>query len=150
MSKYAKTTTVAPEKTRAEIEKTLLKYGATAYAYATKGSQAILSFEMFGYQVKYDIKLPQITDPIFRGMTSIQKQKAFDQRIRQIWRVYLLRIKAKLEALLDEFDRVDKEEFKREFLAYIVLPDGNQVKDYALEQLDSGKPILLGPGGHNP
>ena len=44
MAKYASTTSVSPEQRRGEIERTLARYGATAFGYATTGAKAQVVF----------------------------------------------------------------------------------------------------------
>ena len=49
--RYASGTDVAPERSRAEIERTLIRYGATAFAYGWQQDRAVLSFEAHGRRI---------------------------------------------------------------------------------------------------
>ena len=44
MGNYAKDTSVSTELSRLEIEKTLIRYGATGFAYATEPGRAMIGF----------------------------------------------------------------------------------------------------------
>jgi hypothetical protein len=48
---YAAQTSVSADKSRAEIERTLTRYGATSFAYGWQGSQAMVGFVMAGRQI---------------------------------------------------------------------------------------------------
>jgi hypothetical protein len=150
MAQYAKSTSVTPEKSRAEIERTLKRYGCDAFAFAWQGENAMIAFEAHGRQVKFMVPIPgrdeYTTTP--GGQTRYDEgaiDKAWDQGIRQRWRALALAIKAKLEAV--EAGIVS---FEDEFLAHFVLPDGQTVGQAILPDLDRalerGLPPLLGSG----
>lgn len=44
MRKFAENTTVNSDRSRNEIENTLTRYGATAFAYGWQGQYAVISF----------------------------------------------------------------------------------------------------------
>lgn len=44
MSRYAADTSVSVERSKAEIEKTLTRYGASAFAYGWEGDEAMIQF----------------------------------------------------------------------------------------------------------
>ena len=58
MTRYADATEVSVEKSRAEIEKTLTRYGATAFAYAWEGGRAVIQFQAKGRRIRFDLPLP--------------------------------------------------------------------------------------------
>lgn len=129
MAEYAKQTSVSPEKSRAEIERTLARWGASSFAYMTEPGRAAIAFIANGKQVRFVLPLP--TDPnefmrtegkAHRVRTHAQRQAALEQAIRQKWRALALSIKAKLEAV--ESGIVT---FEEEFLAHFVLPSGETV-----------------------
>lgn len=158
MSRYAEATAVTSEASRAEIERTLTRYGATGYAYAWDTSRAIVGFVIHGRTVRFVLPLPDrndFTSKIVRQnqhdrtgtrvrLTPDQQRKAFEQAVRQRWRALLLIIKAKLEAV--EGGIV---EFDTEFLAHIVLPDGHTVGEHVQPRiaaaLESSTPPELLP-----
>jgi len=134
MSRYAEGTTVGVEKSRAEIEKTLTRYGATAFAYAWEGSRAVVQFQARERRIRFDLPLPDPKDPRFReykrgnnthARSPESAREQWEQACRQAWRALALVIKAKLEAV-----EAGITEFENEFLANIVLPDGKTVAQH--------------------
>lgn len=149
MSTYAKGTQVAPEKTRAEIERTLQRYGCQGFAFAWEGDKAMIGFKANDRSVRFLVPIPD-EDEYARTPTGLhrskaQRESAHDQGIRQRWRALSLVIKAKLEAV--ESGVVS---FEDEFLAHFVLPGGETVGEAITPDLDralaEGLPPLLGPG----
>jgi hypothetical protein len=65
MAKYAERTSVSPESRRGEIERTLARYGATAFGYATDGAKAQVVFELNGRRMRLDVALPDRGDKEF-------------------------------------------------------------------------------------
>lgn len=142
---YAARTTVPVDRTRAEIEKILYKYHASAFAYMGSGTQHILLFEMQGRRMRFTLPMPE--EATFRkGRTSVQAKAAYEQELRRRWRALALMIKAKLEAI--ESGIVTMEE---EFLPYTVVAEGHTVYEWLQPQLervyDGGyvPPLIPGP-----
>ena len=130
MSTYAATTSVSTEQSRAEIERTLQRWGADQFMYGWDGDRAVIGFRASGRQIKFVIDLPDRNDREFthhsRGRrTADAALKAWEQACRQRWRALNLVIKAKLEAV------------ESEFLAHIVLPDGSTVGNWIAPQIDT-------------
>lgn len=150
MSKYAATTSVSAEKTRGEIERTLTKYGADRYVYARDGSRAMVCFSLSGRSVKLELAMPDKDAAKFRRTPGGRRSrsadaayKAWEQATRQRWRALLLVIKAKLEAV-----EAGIATFEDEFLAYMVVGNGQTIGQIITPQLDEisrrGKlPLLL-------
>ncbi|MCO6445696.1 MAG: hypothetical protein J5J04_16610 [Anaerolineae bacterium] len=138
MTKFAKQTTVAPEKSRAEIERLLVRYGASQFMYAIKPEAAAIAFVCHGRNVRFLLPFPRADEKRFthttrtRGWarevarTEIQARTAYDQEIRSRWRALALVIKAKLEAVESGIA-----EFEDEFMAHIVLPGGKTMSEHA-------------------
>jgi hypothetical protein len=154
VSRYADSTAVSSERSRAEIESTLRRYGADGFAYGWDRSSALVMFTANARQVRFQLPLP---DPLSREFTLTptgrdrsrsQAEAAFEQAVRQRWRALALVIKAKLEAV-----ETGITEFEDEFLAHMVLPDGTTVGDWARPQLaavyESGRMPALLPGVPN-
>ena len=112
---YAQHTKVPVDQTKAEIERTLARYGADRFAYFIERGKAIIIFEAHGRRLRFDL-------PVAEG-DSEKDQKAR----RQKWRALLLCIKAKLEAVESKI-----ESFEEAFLAHVVMPDGKTVSSHAL------------------
>lgn len=129
MSTYAQGTTVNSDKSRAEIEATLRRYGATSFMYGSAPNRAVIAFEAFDRRVKFELPLPSQMDATFimtpggkKTRTPAQAIAAWEQACRQKWRALALCIKAKLEAVESGITT-----FEAEFLAHIVLPNGSTV-----------------------
>lgn len=137
MTRYAASTSVSSDKSRAEIERTLSRYGATAFMYGWEDQRAVIGFRAKGRHIRFVLPLPDAKDKMFtrtpsRGTprTPAQAQEAWEQACRQSWRALALVIKAKLEAV-----EAGITEFENEFLANIVLPDGSSVGDWVKPQI---------------
>lgn len=137
MSRYAESTTVAADKSRAEIERTLQRYGADQFMYGWETSRAVIQFRAQGRHIRFLMDMPDpkadefVYTPAKRyERTPEQQQEAWEQATRQRWRALALVIKAKLEAV-----ETGITEFESEFLAHIVLPNGTTVGDFILPQV---------------
>ncbi len=136
--KYAEKTPVSVDASRNDIEKTLKKYGAKSFAYATQDTRALIMFEFNGKRIRFILNLPNMNDRQFthtpsRGTRrSVESQmREWEQSCRQKWRALLLVIKAKLEAV-DSGISI----FEEEFMANIVLPNNQTVGEYVLPQVN--------------
>lgn len=118
MSRFAQNTSVPVERSRSEIERTLVKYGASGFGYAWDRDgdgqeRAILTFLLRDRRVQLDVPMP-----------SEPKEQ------RQRWRAMLLVIKAKLEAVESGIGSLESE-----FLANIVMRDGRTIGQEILPRL---------------
>lgn len=111
---YAAHTEVAVEKTRAEIEKLVVRAGADAYVAGIDGKQGSVMFRMQGRYFRFSIGIPDTAQA---------------QRTR--WRALLLVIKAKLEAVESGIQSLEDE-----FLANTVMSDGQTVGDFIRPQVE--------------
>lgn len=138
MAKYAESTEVSSDRSRAEIEKTLARYGASKFMYGWEEEKAVIGFVMSGRQIKFVLTLPDrssrdITHTPERGTlrSKEQQERVYEQTVRQRWRALALLIKAKLEAIEDGISV-----FESEFLNKTVLPNGMTVEEYMLPQVE--------------
>lgn len=149
MTRYAESTSVSSDKSRAEIERTLSRYGATSFMYGWQQDRAVVAFEMQGRRVRFLLPMPDRADreftltPTGKKRSETQAQAAYEQATRQRWRALALVIKAKLEAVESGIT-----EFEEEFMAHIVLPNGQTVGEHMVPQIarayESGRmPALL-------
>ena len=151
MPRYAANTEVSSDRSRSEIERTLKRYGATAFAYAWEGNTATIAFKLSDRQIRFRLPLP---DPDSREFTVTPTGKrrvasaveaAYEQAVRQRWRALALVIKAKLEAVEAGISTVE-----REFLDAVMLPDGRTVGEWLGPQLGAvyarGQMPALMPG----
>ena len=125
---YAENTTVPVERSRAEIERVLRRYGAERFEYGWSQDKAIIRFLMRGRLIRYNLALPPREDRAFTHTPTGKKRTAtmaeveWEQACRQMWRALLLVIKAKLEAVASGITS-----FEDEFLAVTLLPSGETV-----------------------
>jgi hypothetical protein len=152
MSKYAENTEVSAEKSRAEIEKTLQRYGATGFMYGWEETRAVVAFKMRDRHIKFVLEMPSLKEPQFwrtpgRGLRRSQAQAyaAWEQATRQRWRALALAVKAKLEAVEAKIAT-----FEQEFLSHIVIEDGLTVGEHVIPRVkeiyESGRMMPLLPG----
>lgn len=159
MSTYAKDTSVSVEKSRAEIETILARYGADRFGYMTTSDSAVVAFQAHGRSVRFHLPLPNKGAREFTHALDRRKHppawvprrpedayRAWEQACRQRWRALALVIKAKLEAV-----ECGITSFEKEFLAHIVLPNGATVGEWMGPQLEAAysngtMPPLLGAG----
>jgi hypothetical protein len=150
MARYAEKTTVSSDSSRNEIERTLTRYGAESFMYASRAGEAVIAFEARGRRIKFHLPLPAKSafarTPDKGLMRSTEAtQKAWEQGCRQRWRALALAIKAKLEAV-----EAGITTFEDEFLAHIMLPNGETVGEHikpgiALAYERGEVPALLPP-----
>ena len=88
MSRYASKTTIAPEKSRNEIEATLRRYRADGFAYGSFDGRAMIGFRANGRNVKFLLPLPGPEAPEFRPKRSRAgtRERNWEQGLRQRWR----------------------------------------------------------------
>lgn len=154
MTRYAENTAVSSDRSRAEIEATLTRYGATAFGYGWQEQKAMITFEAHGRRIRFVLPMPNRDDKSFwftagRNLkrNPDQAQAEYEQAVRQKWRALALAIKAKLEAVASGIT-----EFEDEFLAHIVLPNGQSAGAWMRPQIEAAyqkkeMPPLLGYDG---
>lgn len=155
MGKFAEGTSVSVEKSRAEIEGLIVRYGATHTAFMSAPGRAMIMFEAKGRRIRFDLPLPDRDDKKFLrdGRGSVRppakRLEAWEQACRQRWRALALVIKAKLEAVESGITA-----FEDEFLAHIVMPDGQTVATHikpsiaAAYESGSMQPLLPPPSAY--
>lgn len=156
MPKYAVSTEVSVERSRAEIERVLDRYGARGFAYAKEGSRAMIGFRVLDTDgrvlgVRMYLPLPDPADDQF-ALTPTGKARSreaalagWEQACRSRWRALLLVVKAKLEAVDAGISTIE-----REFLPDLIMPDGRTVLEHIADQrpaLEAGGAIRLLPSG---
>jgi hypothetical protein len=156
--RYAVQTSVAVERSKADIERLLVRYGADHFASGWRGDLATVGFRVKERLVRFDLPLPKKAEKRFthhkaRGYSDPRPRspeaalKEWEQACRSAWRALALVIKAKLEAVDTGITT-----FESEFLAHIVLPGGRTVGDAIAPEIalaySRGKvpQLLLGAG----
>src|SRR5215470_10041530 len=113
MKKFAKNTRVSVERSRAEIEHIVLRYGATRLMTAYESDRCALVFEFRGHRVRFILPMPD--------RKIYKRQDSYDKEHRRLWRAFALVIKAQLEAVVSGVFT-----FEELFLAQIVDPQTNK------------------------
>lgn len=139
---FAAQTRVPVDRSQSEIKKILSKYGASGFAYGEQGARAIVMFEMASRRIKFVLPMPQPP----REQPTQAAVKGYEQLCRTRWRCLVLAIKAKLECVESGITSLEQE-----FMAHIVLPNGQTVGEAVLPQIaqsynDKKMPPLLGYG----
>ncbi len=115
---YAQDTKVPVDRTRAEIERIVQKYGANKFATAVDHQSRLvqIEFAMKGRRIRFELHQPPDKHP---------------QKVRSSWRALLLAIKAKLESVASGI-----ETFEEAFLAHVVMSDGRRFGEIVIPQLE--------------
>jgi hypothetical protein len=137
MPRYAENTSVTKDRSLAEIEQQITRYGATGFIYGWSGDNAMIGFVVGGRQIRLTVPMPDRTNRVFthtpqtRVLRSADAQReAYDQAVRQRWRALALYVKATLEAVEAGIIRFDDA-----FLAYTALPGGVTVGQWMQPQI---------------
>lgn len=151
--RYARETVVPVERSRAEIEETLRKYGASEFHSGWKPDAAMIAFRLKDLFIRFILPLPKTNEKQFthkknrygqeEKRTDNQRIKEHEQNVRSRWRALLLVIKAKLEAVECAISTVEQE-----FLAHIVMPNDISIGEWmvgeALPAIRAGNmPLML-------
>lgn len=132
MTRFAEGTEVPVEKSRAEIEGLLARYGATEFGSIRRTDHAAIIFHCKGLLLQFVLPAPTVKDVGLRdGRGSVRAPesvaRAIEAETRRRWRALKLVIKAKLEAVATGITT-----FEREFLAHVVMKDGRAFGDVAI------------------
>lgn len=157
--KFAEGTDITAERSRSDIETLLRKHGATEFAVYTSQERTIIMYRLRGVMVRQQVEYPPAAPykrfrkkgfhyDTIRSDADVAKLQ--DAEWRRRWRALLLVCKAKLE-IVDSGGST----FEREFLADILLPNGETMAQAMLprvaEMYETGNMpefprLLLGPG----
>jgi hypothetical protein len=124
VAKYAARTRVPVEKTKADIERLVKRYGAKGFVGGWQGNQARIEFLAADRHIRFSVFVPDN-----------------EQMARQKWRALLLLVKAKLEAVDAKITT-----FEQAFVGDIVMPSGKTVWEEIREPIKlayAGKPVAL-------
>lgn len=149
---YATGTNVPADRSRAEIEKMMIRFGADQFVSGWSGTErAMVGFRIHNRMVRIYLPMPDRKDPMIaltpsgRERSDGQVEEEYDRETRRRWRSLVLVIKAKLSAIEDGISTVE-----REFLADVVLPNGSTMGEWAGPQIsemyEGGRMPELLPG----
>lgn len=150
-SRFARTTTVPVNRTRAELLDLLANYGVrNDVGIATAGGRAVCQFLVDNRHIRITLPLPKpdhfATTSTGRARSDQSAQQAYDQAERQVWRALLLIVKSALEAMSYGVLSIDQA-----FMPWLVLPDHQTVGDHIVPWVEHAYqthdiPPLLGFG----
>ena len=147
---YAEGTSVPVERSKAEIEGMLTRYGADQFVSGWKDRESRIQFRAKERFVRFTLTMPDPTDKKFtrhprfayKVRSPEAASKEYEQEVRRLWRALALVVKAKLEAVNSGITS-----FEEEFMAHIVMPDGKTVAEHAIPMIadtyKTGKMQLL-------
>lgn len=155
MAHYAERTEVSTDRSIAEIQRWLRRFGATAFTYGWDDESAALMFEMANRRILFRLPMPNRKDreftqtPTGKKRTQVAAEQAYEQAVRQRFRALSLVIKAKLEAVSSGITTLEQE-----FLAHIVMPDGHTVGEHTRPAIEAAyetgqMPPMLPGGGQD-
>lgn len=134
--RYAAGTDVPVDRSKAELERLLVRYGATSFAYAWESRQIMIGFRMGKLMYRVRLPMPPVDSkqfthtPTGKERSTNDAVKEFQREERRRWRALILVIKAKLEAVDSGVTT-----FEDEFLSSVILPNGQTVIDHLGPQL---------------
>lgn len=155
MPRYAKKTSVPVERSHAELKKVLAAYGGDEIVIvdSQRRGKSMVQFLYHELPIRLVVDMPARSEKRFHEKadgsrySETQGTNSWKQACRQQWRILVLLIKAKLEA-------IDAKVLKAEeaFLPWLLLPNGKTVIEEVTPRLDklldSGElPKLLMEGG---
>lgn len=144
--RYAEKTSVPSDRSKTEIERILVRYGADGFAYMSNPDRAAIAFRAANRNIRFVLPMPKLEEVSRTSSGRARKkgaiEEAHSQETRRRWRALALSIKAKLETVESGIA-----EFETEFMPYIVLPGGETVAERVQPQIEAayktGKPVKL-------
>lgn len=137
---YAENTQVPIERSRAEIESTLRKFGARKIMTLLDDelNTSLVGFEINNISYKIKIPMPDPNDPDFRKTPTGRRRKStqtvnneYIQEAKRRWRSLQIYIKAILIASDDKIIQLETM-----LMPFIILPDGLTVSETIIPQLE--------------
>lgn len=159
MNRFASNTSVPVERSQAELQRLVRQHGASTVATMQTETGAAVAFQVGAYRVRLELDVPTTKhfldaakqDKAPRGWLSWDEKRRLhwareqvEQVERQRWRALLLVTKAKFELIAEGASSIE-----REFMADLLLPNGQRVEQWLVPQLkdNEGKrmpPLLPG------
>lgn len=141
MSRFAERTDVPADRSRADIERELIRYGANGFGYHWEKREqrmfATIVFQFKERRIRLDLPMPTERE--------VGTASKAEQATRQRWRALLLVIKAKLEAVESGISTLE-----HEFLANIITDNGRTIGEVVVPRLSEAVAAgrLLPAAGH--
>ena len=136
--RYASRTDVSAERSRNEIEKLLMRFGASQFGYMTDNEMGVahIVFVFRGLRIKISVTMPNPNDERFvQTPTGLERatasaEKEWQMEVKRRWRSLTLLVKAKLIAVDDGVAT-----FEEEFLPYILWGDNRTTAQKLLPKI---------------
>lgn len=131
MGRFAEGTEVPVDRSRAEVERLLAKYGADQFSSGWVEGKSVVMFRARNRYIR--IEMPTA----IKGVTKNKKgyllsEEHTAQENRRRWRAMVLYVKAKLESVESEIVS-----FEEAFMAHIVLPNRQTVSQFMTPQIEA-------------
>lgn len=131
MSKYAEGTSVSIERSKAEMEKLLMKYKADQFSSGWTEGKNVVAFRMRTRYIKIELPLAVYGKARTKKNWTMGQDQC-DAENRRRWRALILYVKAKLESVESEIVS-----FEEAFLAHILLPNRQTAGQHMVPQIDA-------------
>lgn len=132
--RYAQRTRVSEDRSQAQIQAMLKKFGAQSFALGWDQDSAGVRFRYGQYVIKLEAPLPardQFAEtPTGRGRPKADVERRWKEARRQVWRALRLIIQAKLAAIDGHIAS-----FEDEFIGYAELGNGQTVAEWAKDRI---------------
>lgn len=147
---YASGTNVPEDRSRSEIERALIRYGASDFGYMRQAEKAIIVFRYRKIAVRLSVPFPDQKDNRFTKTPTGRPRRGniseiYEAEVRRRWRALALAVKAKLVIVQDGVAS-----FEEEFLPYMVTDEGMSVAQHMAPQvraaMEGRAPLMLTQG----
>lgn len=125
MTRYASRTSVSQDRSRSEIERLLMRFGADEFGYLARRDKAVIGFAYKGGRFEMAMALPARDEPQFtethtgRVRAEPAAIRDWEQEVRRRWRSLCLVIKAMLVGVEDGVL-----DFEEAFMPYLIWGEG--------------------------
>lgn len=155
MNRFASNTSVPVERSQAELQRLVRQHGASTVATMQTETGAVVAFQVGAYRVRLELDVPTTKrfldsakhDKAPRGWLSWDEKRRLqwareqvEQVERQRWRALLLVTKAKFELIAEGASSIE-----REFMADLLLPNGQRVEQWLVPQLKENEGRRMPP-----
>lgn len=144
MARYARRTTVSEGRSREEIERTLMRFGADEFIYGRSAGRVMIGFRYEGRAYRLQIAMPSGEDDEIRYVGPVRAddtrrerskaevEKVLAKEVRRRWRVLAAYLKALVVGVEEGVLRWDEA-----LLPYALLETGQTVAEQILPQMEA-------------
>jgi len=128
-TKYAAGTTVPVNRSKADLEKICIKYGAKNFSVLQNDFLTAIFFKYHDRVYRFDMDMGKIK--IAKTGNQVNDKKKFEAEERRRWRVMVITLKAMFESVENEVM-----DYELLFQPYTVLPDNTIIGHRISKQID--------------